>query len=117
MKTGVIYMHRNLINNKVYIGQTIQKPEYRWRNKGKGYKDSSLFYKAIQKYGWENFQHTILEDSIPQKQLNQREKYYIMLYQSNNRDYGYNLTPGGYEPLTDQQKKTKKIVIKEMERK
>lgn len=47
MKTGVIYMHRNLINNKVYIGQTIQKPEYRWRNKGKGYKDSSLFYKAI----------------------------------------------------------------------
>ena len=54
MKTGVIYMHRNLINNKVYIGQTIQKPEYRW-NKGKGYKDSSLFYNAIQKYGWNNF--------------------------------------------------------------
>ena len=46
MKMGVIYMHRNLINNKVYIGQTIQKPEYRW-NEGKGYKGSSLFYNAI----------------------------------------------------------------------
>ena len=29
MKYGVIYMHRNKINNKVYIGQTTQKPEYR----------------------------------------------------------------------------------------
>lgn len=29
MKTGVIYLHKNKINNKVYIGQTTQKPEYR----------------------------------------------------------------------------------------
>ena len=41
-----IYMHKNKINNKIYIGQTIQKPEQRWKN-GKAYKPCSYFYAAI----------------------------------------------------------------------
>ena len=52
MKT--IYLHRNKINNKVYIGQTIQPVENRWKN-GNGYKTCSYFYNAIQKYGWGKF--------------------------------------------------------------
>lgn len=52
MKT--IYLHRNKSNGKVYIGQTIQSIENRWKN-GNGYKPCTYFYKAIQKYGWENF--------------------------------------------------------------
>lgn len=46
-KTYTIYMHKNKINNKVYIGQTCQKPEYRWNN-GNGYKTQTYFYSAIQ---------------------------------------------------------------------
>ena len=50
-----IYMHRNKINNKKYIGQTKQEPpSKRWGKDGIGYKDSSHFYNAIQKYGWNN---------------------------------------------------------------
>lgn len=49
-----IYMHRNKINGKSYIGQTFQKPEERWKN-GAGYKSCTYFYAAIQKYGWNNF--------------------------------------------------------------
>ena len=60
MKT--IYLHRNKINNKVYIGQTIQSPEERWKN-GNGYKGCYYFYNAIQKYGWDNFEHIILEQN------------------------------------------------------
>ena len=45
MKT--IYLHRNKINNKVYIGQTIQDNlNYRWKN-GKGYNTCTYFYNAI----------------------------------------------------------------------
>lgn len=44
MKT--IYLHRNKFNNKVYIGQTIQTPEERWK-KGKGYKNNPYFDAAI----------------------------------------------------------------------
>lgn len=46
-KKFVIYKHTNLINNKIYIGQTRQKPEYRWGSEGQGYKNSPHFYSAI----------------------------------------------------------------------
>lgn len=87
-------MHKNKINNKVYIGQTCQKPQYRW-NYGEGYKQCSYFYKAIQKYGWDNFDHIILETELSLDQANQKEQQYIQLYQSNNEFFGYNLQSGG----------------------
>lgn len=62
-KEYTIYMHKNKTNNKVYIGQTVQSLSARWKN-GKGYIDSPKFYKAIQKYGWDNFEHIILEQHI-----------------------------------------------------
>ena len=43
-----VYMHKNKINGKIYIGQTCQEPERRWMN-GEGYKTQSLFYNAIKK--------------------------------------------------------------------
>ena len=95
MKT--IYMHRNKINNKVYIGQTVQDYlQDRWKN-GKGYKTCYYFYNAIQKYGWDNFEHIVLEqnENWTQEELNNKEKYYIAKYKSNNPEYGYNITDGG----------------------
>lgn len=81
------------MNNKAYIGQTCQKPERRWRN-GEGYSHCSYFYNAIQKYGWDNFEHKILETVTTQEKANEREQYWIKFYNSNNNDYGYNLTTG-----------------------
>lgn len=96
-----IYMHKNKINNKVYIGQTIQKPEDRWK-KGKGYKNNDYFCNAIQKYGWDNFEHLILEqsDEWTQEECNNKEKYYIQLYNATDRKYGYNINPGGYHSIS-----------------
>lgn len=94
-KIFYIYKHTNKINNKVYIGQTCQDPEKRWR-KGEGYKDSPLFYKAIQKYGWDNFTHEIIEQGNDELWADSREIYWIAYYDSYNNDAkGYNLTPGG----------------------
>lgn len=89
-----IYMHRNKINNKVYIGQTCLPLERRWKH-GNGYDKDPLFYKAIVKYGWDNFEHLVLEKNLSEEQVNERERYWIKKYQSNNVNYGYNLTPGG----------------------
>lgn len=50
MNKFTIYMHKNKINKKVYIGQTIQEPKDRWKN-GAGYKTCTKFYNAIKKYG------------------------------------------------------------------
>ena len=89
-----VYMHRNKINNKVYIGQTsLDPPEKRWRN-GVGY-NQQYFYKAIKKYGWDNFEHIILETGLTSEQANEKEKFYIKLYKSIDKNYGYNCTDGG----------------------
>ena len=94
-KKYIVYKHTNKINGKVYIGQTSKTLEERSGSNGHLYKHSSLFYAAICKYGWENFEHEILEQDLSSEMANQQEKYYIQLYQSNNDNFGYNLTSGG----------------------
>ena len=87
-------MHRNKTNQKVYIGQTAQLPNKRWKN-GNGYKRHQYFYNAIQKYGWDGFDHLILETVENQSQANEREYFYIQQYKANDPNYGYNILSGG----------------------
>ena len=95
-----IYLHKNKINGKVYIGQTIQKPENRWK-KGAGYKTCTYFYSAIQKYGWDNFEHIILEQKeMTQEEADNKENYYINIYNSKDINYGYNINDGGYQSIS-----------------
>lgn len=89
-----VYIHVNKTNGKVYIGKTDRKPEARWDN-GKGYKACPLFYRAILKYGWDGFEHTILLEDLTKEQASEFERMYIALYKSTNRKYGYNLMEGG----------------------
>ncbi len=100
--TYCIYIHKNKINNKVYVGQTCQSPESRWKN-GEGYKGCPQFYAAIQKYGWDNFEHIILENNLTLEEANEKEAYYIRLYDSYKN--GYNATLGGKNaPKTEEHK-------------
>ena len=94
MKTYTIYIHKNKINGKVYIGQTSQNPKKRWNN-GKGYKDSHKFYNAILKYGWDNFEHIILYTNLTLEEANQKEQELIEQYKSYEDKFGYNITKGG----------------------
>lgn len=81
-------------NNKVYIGLTCQFVECRWNN-GEGYKHQKLFYRAIQKYGWDNIEHIVLAENLTFNEASDLEKDLISKYKSNNSKYGYNLTDGG----------------------
>ena len=54
-------------NNKVYIGITHQNVKKRWQN-GKGYISNKYFYKAIQKYSWENIRHEIILYNLTKEQ-------------------------------------------------
>lgn len=91
MKTYCIYKH-TLPNQKVYIGKTCDVKR-RWR--ACNYVGNWFFYNAIQEYGWENITHEILEDNLTLEEANEKEKYYVALYQSTNSQYGYNLRAGG----------------------
>lgn len=90
----IAYQHKNKINGKVYIGITMQDPERRWRH-GEGYKSSPHFYAAIQKYGWDNFEHNILFENLTKEEACQKEQELITEFNSMNRKYGYNSTSGG----------------------
>lgn len=92
-KIYCVYKHTSP-NGKVYIGITGQKPKYRWDN-GNGYKQNTYFYNAIQKYGWENFEHEILFTELTKEDACTKEKELITLYDSTNRNKGYNLSVGG----------------------
>lgn len=89
-----VYMHKNKINGKVYIGITSLKPWRRW-DCGRGYKNQILFYRAIEKYNWNNFEHIILFENLIKKEAEQKEIELIAYYKSNNKKYGYNIANGG----------------------
>ena len=93
---GFIYKITNNLNNKVYIGQTIQKPIERFyqhcAKKCDKYILNMVIHKAIFKYGKDNFTFEVIEE-VPKQQLNEREEYWIKYY--NSYTDGYNSTKGG----------------------
>ena len=90
-----VYQHKNKINGKRYFGITSRKPEERWGCNGRNYKSSPHFYSAIQKYGWDNFEHLILFEELTKEEACSKEKELIKQYDATNRDLGYNSTTGG----------------------
>lgn len=81
-------------NGKYYIGITKQKVNRRWR-KGKGYIHNAYFYNAIQKYGWDNFQHAVIASGITREEAINFEIILIDKLDTMNREFGYNRTEGG----------------------
>lgn len=88
-----ISIYRHIFpNGKVYIGQTCQKPEYRWSN-GKGYKSSPFIFNAINKYGWDTIKHEVLFTGLDQLNADIIEGDLIYYYKQ--IDKSYNLATGG----------------------
>ena len=110
---GIIYIIKNVINNKVYVGQTIRKNGFngRYRAKGLGIERVYNYYNkeksrngsynkhllnSIEKYGFNCFQVNELYDKASSREeLDEKECYYIKLFNSQNNKYGYNNKDGG----------------------
>lgn len=118
-KESGIYMVTNTINNHVYIGQS--KNIYnRFNNhhisEYKNEKSSCFntkFYRALRKYGLENFVVSIIE-LCPVEELNQKEIYYIEKFNSFHN--GYNSTAGGQnfsENIHSQETEEKRKITRE----
>lgn len=97
-----VYIHTNKINDKKYVGQTCQKPEYRWSN-GNGYMHKNkngeynqpLFARAINKYGFDGFTHEIIKNNLTKYEADKLEKELIEKYETMNPSKGYNSKEGG----------------------
>lgn len=93
-----IYIIKNTINSKVYIGQTRTSVEQRWKEhlRHTQYGDQ-VINKAMKKYGVDKFYIETLEICSIEL-LDSREIYYIDLYDSTNKSKGYNVSIGGNTP-------------------
>ena len=88
-----VYMHV-APNGKKYIGITKLDLKARWQN-GKGYKSNILFYRAINKYGWENINHILLFKNMTKEEAEKKEIELIKKLNTTNTKYGYNIEKGG----------------------
>lgn len=93
MNNFILYVHISP-SNKLYIGITC-KGIKRWGADGCGYCSQQLFYRAITKYGWENFKHIVLLENLSKEEAFICEEYLIAKYHSNDPKFGYNVASGG----------------------
>jgi len=93
-----IYKIENLINHKVYIGQSIdiykRWDDHKYSAFNKKLKLYNIpIYRAIRKYGLDNFSFEIIKET---SDLNYWEIFLIQIYHATDSNYGYNLSEGGY---------------------
>lgn len=102
-----VYKHTSP-SGKIYIGITCQSLIRRWQN-GNGYIGNPVFYKAIQKYGWENIKHEVLFTGLNKEEAEQKEIELIEQYHSCNHNFGYNISKGGNHSGKHSEETKKKI--------
>ena len=99
-KKYTVYMHTNKLNNKVYVGITSTDIMRRWSN-GNGYLKrnkygeyhQAKFARAINKYGWDNFDHIIFAERLTHDEACDMDRLLIAVWKS--IENGYNCTAGG----------------------
>lgn len=87
----------------MYVGITKQKSNERWRSGGNGYRKCIVFWRAIQKYGWDAFEHFIFASRLTKEEAENMEIILIDKLKTQNPEFGYNIKSGGNAPaLTDE---------------
>lgn len=104
---GSIYVFVNKQNEKIYVGKTVDSYLKRWRDhKNLVGKRKNRLYSAIEKYGWFGFERFVIYQTplLESKEdcdilILDKEMEFIKKFQSNNPDYGYNISEGGDGPV------------------
>lgn len=94
----IIYLIENVVNNKVYVGQTIRTLEQRWAahlQSIKHHNGCPGLMNAMLKYGVENFTIKQIDRASTKEELDEKETYWITKYKATDPRYGYNIAPGG----------------------
>lgn len=97
-----IYYHLNMLNGKIYIGQS-KNPEKRWSTSN--YKGCIKLYHAFKKYGRENFKSEVLINNLSIDEANIIEEYLINYYKT--IENGYNIKSGGLNNIYTEKSKIK----------
>lgn len=93
-----IYKITNLLNNGVYIGQTMHEnhrwSSHKWQASNPA-KSTQYIHRAMAKYGVTNFTFEVIAMTLTQDNANEIETILISQCDSCNYEKGYNILPGG----------------------
>ena len=97
MSYGIVYKVTNMLNDKVYIGQTTlelkrRKRQHAYRTR----KDDrrTAFHNALLDEGFDNFQWDEIDIADSQEELDRKEKHWIAHYKADDPQFGYNTFEG-----------------------
>lgn len=92
-----IYCYKNKKNGKVYIGKTKNLSQRKSRHRRNAFIDNVKlpFYNALRKYSENDFEFLILDKHAHEYVIFDLEIFYIRLFSSNQKEFGYNITAGG----------------------
>lgn len=97
-----VYCIRNKVNDKRYIGQSIDVKNRMWHHKdrlNRNVRENGLLQDDWNEFGEESFEFSILEE-CERKYLDEQERYWIAYYKTTERQYGYNHESGGISGFT-----------------
>lgn len=86
-----IYLLKCRVTGKSYVGVTSRSLEERWHD-GQGYKNQPIIYNDICEYGWNNFEHSLIDTAFTYKESREKERFYIKTMNS--------LFPNGYNIIS-----------------
>jgi group I intron endonuclease len=93
----LVYIYRNTVNQKVYVGKTafaLRKRHLEHLAMVR-YGDNSYFHNALRKNGPEIFEVCVVTFARSDEEASELEKMFIERYRATDPKYGYNLTAGG----------------------
>jgi group I intron endonuclease len=108
----LVYKIVNNINGKTYIGQT---NDLNKRIAGHIRKDSTPIQKALNRYGLGSFTISVIDYADSKAVIDEKERYWIKIFRSNERAHGYNMTDGG-EGNSNPSKKIRKKISKTLKK-
>lgn len=90
----IIYLVKNTVNGKCYVGQTRYTLQERWANHCSKNSGCTALKNAICKYGKDAFQLTVIDTATDENELDEKERYWIEKLNTLAPN-GYNLKTGG----------------------
>jgi group I intron endonuclease len=106
-----LYKILNKNNGKAYIGQTINKPEIRFNyhtsRLKKGTHDNEYLQRSFNKHGIDSFMFYTILKTDDLESLNLYEEQFIKILRATDRNFGYNIRPGGLNTKHSEETKKK----------